>query len=322
MHLSASQISTFRDCQRKWAWRKLDGLRLPPNKHAELGIEVHEILEHWGREGRPIDPETRAGKIALAGLKHLPPPGQGTQELKFKFEHEGITYVGKIDHYEAGFVLDHKTTSDLKWAKTPEQLSADEQTIIYGFYAEGDPIDFKWVYYRTRGAPKSKPVTLSLGRDHIAAEFDKLHTIGKQMAEIEASGARALDLPPSMDICDKYGGCAYVDNCALTSTQRMTSAIAQHTNKENTMGLKLKDRLEQHTAKTPEPAAAPTAPKAAAPKAAAPTAPKAAAPTAARGINPPAAKPEEIVREKLSNAQNEIVVMIMSPAQLREMFDR
>jgi len=49
MRLSASQIQTFTECQRKWAWRVLDGVEEPPNKAAELGGQVHAELEKYLR---------------------------------------------------------------------------------------------------------------------------------------------------------------------------------------------------------------------------------------------------------------------------------
>lgn len=40
--LSASQISTFRDCQRKWGFKYIAGLEDPAGPAAALGTETHD----------------------------------------------------------------------------------------------------------------------------------------------------------------------------------------------------------------------------------------------------------------------------------------
>jgi len=132
---SASQVATAETCLRKWAAIKIGGLKPPPNKYAALGTEVHEILASWLSSARP-PPETRAGNIALAMLKHLPPPQ--TKNLLVETEIEvplgGVKFVGFVDAAiyvgrEVPFVADHKTTVDFCWAKDPDDLRNDVQAI-------------------------------------------------------------------------------------------------------------------------------------------------------------------------------------------------
>jgi CRISPR/Cas system-associated exonuclease Cas4 (RecB family) len=72
---SASQIDAYSQCPRKWAWRRLDGIKTEPKPSLALGIAVHEQLEHYLAEGKELDLTTDAGRIALAGLHYLPKPG-------------------------------------------------------------------------------------------------------------------------------------------------------------------------------------------------------------------------------------------------------
>ena len=72
-HVSASQISTFLDCPRKWYLNKIVGLDSPSSAATELGGDVHTQLEAYLRgEGGPDDSE--AGVIASQGLRYLPDP--------------------------------------------------------------------------------------------------------------------------------------------------------------------------------------------------------------------------------------------------------
>jgi hypothetical protein len=144
--VSPTQQSTYSLCPRKWGFQKLDRIPLPPNRFAERGLAVHEVLEKWHEKGTPIDPDTDAGKIAMPGLKFLPPPGTGLTENSFTFESDTATYVGLWDllipiprTYVGNTpiieVYDYKTTTDFKWMKSFNDLRQDPQAIIYSIAA-------------------------------------------------------------------------------------------------------------------------------------------------------------------------------------------
>ena len=136
---SPSQIDSFRTCERKWGWKTLEGID-GQNKSAALGEAVHALLEDWLRDGTPI-PDTFEGKIAMAGIHLLPAPGVAEVERKFRFQTPTAKYTGKVDfHYRdpatgLWVIGDHKTTSGLGWAKTPDNLREDPQAMIYAHEA-------------------------------------------------------------------------------------------------------------------------------------------------------------------------------------------
>ena len=68
-HVSASQFKTFSRCKRKWFIEKCTDVPRPePSKAMVLGTAVHAVLEEYLRDGVVPDEETRAGRIAAAGL--------------------------------------------------------------------------------------------------------------------------------------------------------------------------------------------------------------------------------------------------------------
>ncbi len=235
---SASQITTFRTCARKWAWDKIEGKRQPENKYAERGKQIHSILEAWLEHGTPIDTTTEYGAIAASGVEHLPPPGTSQVEQEFYLRGEHADYLGYVD---CGFIdtdktpviLDHKTTSNLSYAKTAEDLLVDPQAMIYAKVAfdevDHHEVELRWVYYLTTGAKRSKKVSLKVVKDHVEKQFAEIEATAAHMNEIRVSGKKAKDLPPNPAHCSAYGGCPYVNDCSLTSAETMKGWIMHET---------------------------------------------------------------------------------------------
>jgi RecB family exonuclease len=249
-YISASQIETWRDCKRKWAWSKLDRIGEPQNIAAQKGKIVHAVLEAWLKEGKPIDPDMEAeladgsrfkpGPIAAAGLKHLPMPKTCGTERHIFVQTEKISYQGYIDFdekdKEVPVVGDHKTTGDFKWAKTEEDLRKDPAATIYAaaLMAETnkEEVDLRWIYYSTRGAPRSKLVTLRLSREQVEKNFDDLDATGLEILEARSKYKTALELEPNLQACDRYGGCPFRENCNLSPLERMKGIMALETLQE------------------------------------------------------------------------------------------
>lgn len=151
VHVSASQIKTYRRCKRKWFWEKIRGFRSPDTRATLLGKHVHSLLEHYLEHGKvPTHlfeqrfPE--AWDIALPGLENLPPPPIPKRyiERAFLLTCFRVPAYGFIDLLEPdqNLVTDHKTTSDLKyafgqgnpekpWHKPAELLLSDPQALLY-----------------------------------------------------------------------------------------------------------------------------------------------------------------------------------------------
>lgn len=236
MHVySASQIAAFRDCPRKWAWGSLHGIKGPDKASTILGKAVHAQIESYLRDGTPLDLTTVEGEIALSGLAFLPPPmlpGLRVEHYFTTLVDDGLEGDGWLVHgykdveipSHVPTVVDHKTTSDFKWAKTEADLRADPQALIYAYDAikahDAHACDLRWIYYRTKRPYKAKEVHLRISREDVYGGMGSVRSDLRQMDWIRNNLGHARDLPPNVGSCEKYGGCPYVEHCSLTPLER------------------------------------------------------------------------------------------------------
>ena len=230
--VSASQLYAYRDCNRLWWFQSVLGLETPQRASAALGSEVHAHLERYLDDGT-LPPDTASGKIARAGLSLLPEPGSVFTEVKIKDDDHnwprpeiaGIPVNGFVDVLglsgSVPLVLDHKTTSDLKYAKDEAQLRRDPQMVIYGRFAleaatsmgaDVDRVDAGHVVYLTKGAPLARKTVVSLTRQHIEAEWPALEADVRAMKDT-AKIATPDAVPGNRESCNNYGGCHFRDRC-------------------------------------------------------------------------------------------------------------
>jgi hypothetical protein len=237
--ISASQISQFRECKRKWAWRYIAGIKTPPHPSAALGSEVHDTqLGPYLTEGRPFDFTRDSGYIAASLLEFLPPPKTPGMVVEKHFilpspASEGrFQYQGYIDLWLQGPVVkDFKTTSDLKWAKNEKALSVDVQAMLYATHAlfetKSEYVELEWLYAQTRGARKSKRTHLRVHGDHVIEQFRAIESTALEMFEVKQAVADPLQLPPSPSQCESYGGCPYRDKCNLSPSEHIAALGAR-----------------------------------------------------------------------------------------------
>jgi hypothetical protein len=217
-----------------------------------LGKAVHALLETYYKGG-DVDWFERPGVVALPGLEYLPHPDRCERveaEGEITIEVDGVQFRGFRDLLvkrwqtvavvEDGvevqapvpggrwLLIDHKTTftfdffdkeKTLRTVKTPEQLQADPQAILYAFDVMRreclSELDCRWVYYRTEDKPKALPV------DFVITWDDAKNYVAKMVAEVKAlaghiGAARdgAIDiqalvdsLEKDPDACAGFGGC-------------------------------------------------------------------------------------------------------------------
>lgn len=241
--ISASQVSTFLDCRRKWAWGKIENIYPPPHRSAEVGTRVHMILEGWLEraiapdldETLTIDGHTYlTGRIAIEGIPLLPSPGPHlTIEKSFKYGH----WNGRIDvEYRAEngnpVIMDHKTTSSWDYAKKPEDLETDVQALTYAqqafaAYPHATHADLIWTYMKTSKPYKAKRVHLQVSREYTHAAMRHYDELALEMIALRSSGLRALQIEPNPSACNKYGGCPHISRCNLSSQELMRGFMTQ-----------------------------------------------------------------------------------------------
>ena len=225
-NVSASQIATFRSCPTKWWWEKIRGIRTPETPARTKGKRLHKEWERYLVEGIvPQDP------IAVSSLEHLPPPGSVSRELvETRIDQtEGlpVPLIGYIDLIEAPTsgrrrVTDHKTTSDFKWCRAPEELATDPQALVYcAEYLRrypGGPVAFRHVYARTKGRPESDVREVSLTPEWVDEHYrTSIVKTAHEMATYATANVR--DVPYKTTACDRYGGCPHRGLCLLVGKQ-------------------------------------------------------------------------------------------------------
>ncbi|NBT35787.1 MAG: hypothetical protein EBT03_09690 [Betaproteobacteria bacterium] len=248
--ISASQIETFRLCKRKWAFNKIDRIPAAQNSSAALGEEAHKHRENWLLNGTPPPADTKAGKLALVGLEHLPPPGIALveQPLDFRYplDDKIVRVTGRIDFLipnqdparlwgEPGVpvVGDHKTTAGEIWAKTPEALlGGDAQAAIYSAFAlatfNASSVDLHWSYMIKGSSPKEKQVRARMTRAQTEEQFGKVLDDAKGMLQIVGQdGISAVQVEPNAHACEAFGGCAYREICPLSQTEKVGALMTQ-----------------------------------------------------------------------------------------------
>jgi RecB family exonuclease len=220
--LSATELETFKLCQRKWAYTYLDGIKPAPSKAAELGSSVHKFLEDY-LIGNSINYQTHEARIARPGLHYLPERLNATLvEQPFFFINNSHIFHGYIDFYEhigcqTWLIGDHKTSSKLSNALTSEELKRNIQATIYAQWAfqelGADTVKLKWVYYLTKGTPQAKCVEAEIKREEQPSLFEPQLEIASAIKGIVKNKPSSLDLPKNMGACFTYGRCPFYGPC-------------------------------------------------------------------------------------------------------------
>src|SRR6185312_14572909 len=237
---SATQIENYSLCPRKWAWDKLDRIKGPPNVYAEFRLGLHGQIERYLRDGIPFDLTTPEGEAAMAGIHFLPMPGTSGMVIEgdFTLQGWGHTFFGFKDVQiwnpgEVPLVLDHKSTGNFKWAKTPAELAENTQAVLYAADAMvttgSSAVDLRWVYYKRTKPHQAIKVECQVTRESIAPALERIKGHADEMALIKLSGLRAKQLPPNPRACRAFGGCPYVRQCDLSPQEEMSAIMSQGT---------------------------------------------------------------------------------------------
>ena len=296
--ISASAIETFGLCRRKWGLRAFDKLPKKPSKASLLGQRGHDELEAWLVRGVPPElPFMTDSGI----LQHFPSPRTPHLRCEAPFAFAWVDDVGAPVVFfgymdvedQASTVYDLKTTSDLAWALSAEELATDTQGCIYALamYARYGcaEVQLAWNYTRTRGKPLAHPVRATISVDQAVVALEARVRVAQQMVALKATPPAPVRLPilgassgfskpltgagldATWESCKAYGGCDFWEVC--TDRPAKTTPVAAHrqdgllaarlkkapgraTAEEKTMGLMDKIRANIAQEATTNPAAA------------------------------------------------------------------
>ena len=238
-HVSASQISTFRECPRKWYFDKIVRLPRTSTSATELGSRVHAVLEAYLRgEVESIDTSDEVGQIAASGLGYLPPVSsvleiERSLEGDMALDDAPVPVQGYVDVIDArsNEILDHKTTSSQRYIKTQKELRDNVQMIMYATaylrrFPQESHVTLTHIYYGTKKR-WSKKVSVKVSREHVEAQWTAIKETITQMIEVSRAD-NAGDAPTCYEACDNYGGCPYRGQCFRAPS------YLPHTDTENT----------------------------------------------------------------------------------------
>lgn len=255
--VSATYLSLYEDCPRKWGYRYLEGREGLPSRSALLGRQVDDMqVQPYLRDGRPLDftlkfeEESVSGDIVAAGLHLLPEPNPSATvkyavQQKMVFDSEisnDFRYVGYADIFmpEGGLpgaqggvpvIADVKTTGAWSYNKTPVTLGEDVQANIYAKYLflaapQVQAIDLGWIYFYTRKAYKAATTHRRLTRAENDATFAAIEKKAAKIVQLHKSKPKVLDLPANTSACEAYGGCPYKDICPRSPSQIIDAEAA------------------------------------------------------------------------------------------------
>jgi hypothetical protein len=236
------------ECPRKWGYQYIDGITVPPSVGAQLGSDVHAVLEDWFKHGKEPDTTTRAGKIAQASLEHYPSEQTRADQVErhIHFDWDGVTYRGYIDltwcDDGTWWVGDHKTSRDPdKWGLNTDELAQDVQALVYAVWGlewfKVDRVGCQWTYMRTQGKPMSYPVRADMVRTDTLDAFARIVApVGQEIVSAIATVDQAKDLAAKPTACGQYGGCPHAEYCPRTEQEQLTAIFGPEQGTD--MGLK------------------------------------------------------------------------------------
>jgi hypothetical protein len=275
-YISATQISLFLECQRKFAFKYIEKVPEPQRPGAELGTEVQDTqIDPYLASARPLDfSRPTSAEIANSLLPLLPAPMAPGMKLRRKFQMPSpsgkFTFVGEFDIWadDSSIVTciphpkprpllgDIKTTKDLKYQKSEADLLVDVQCQLYAAHVmfageQVDELDAVWWYARTRKPWRAQRTHVVLTASHVFEQFGRIEEVGQQVAATRIAKPKTDDLPPNVLMCDAYGGCPYRHICNLSPAVQ-----AEQINGVSTMS-GLPQKTNNFLANLRKPAAAP-----------------------------------------------------------------
>ena len=257
LRISVSQIKLFERCARAYFYEYGEPKRKSPStKAAAFGSEVHTVLEGY-LQGEEI-PETRAGRVASAGLKHLRPADELEIEANILIPvgDTGARILCRVDMLGTGepYIGDHKTTSDFRWARSVHEIGNDLQLLTYAYaaYHETQPeeVAVELVYYRTKGLPVSMAVGASVPWERIADNWREVVEVVPKLQAIRANKT-GEGIAGNSGACGDYGGCFHCEICPFSpeglakSVNRDNLQEAANSKQQTTNSKKEKDMITQ-----------------------------------------------------------------------------
>jgi hypothetical protein len=257
--ITAADHNSYAGCMRRWWYDQVAELKGPPTAAMLGGTNLHSEIEDHLRKGTPL-----TSPLALSGRMFIPQPGGNLQiERPIHFKTKvGVDIYGHVDLYNfrqeyidsdgvlqrdptwSFEVKDWKTTSDFQYAKTARELADNIQLVTYSeagfrFAPDMEHARHTHVYFRTKGRPESRLVTIRRSREEIALRWEYAESVVRSMVDV-ARERTAETVPGNRKSCDAYRGCPHRTRCSVytsSSLDALYAKIATDHVQESTVGL-------------------------------------------------------------------------------------
>lgn len=269
IYISPSQVATFRDCPRKWAYRYIDKIKSPPKPEQQFGIEGHERNEKYLGPEREWVGEDDVGKTCQQGIKkgYLPTPADDLlieQKIEIPIFNGKAMMIGYVDCVKPPrskgkgddklpIVHDWKFTKDLRWAMKAAELDGDPQAAVYAkaafmVYEDAQAVIDRWVYFCGRtnkqsedGRPRTprgvRRVQQKYTREQVEAMWDEVMKTARQIIQTKQEHTEAKTVKQNELHCDAYGGCPHRDTICRPGSPGLGARMEQYdkTHKKKTL---------------------------------------------------------------------------------------
>jgi hypothetical protein len=244
-------------CLRKWWFQYVKKLKEPETGAQAEGTALHASIENYLVTGRRED----LNALALPGLHMLPRPGPdlmiehdivGGDLKNAPLRAAGVPIAGFIDLVhrrcvnEGGSdvtdvqdppntvsITDWKSTSNIKYIKSPKEMADTLQMTTYGKWALTKWPESEWVrlshgYFITKGKNVPKKVSLRVHRDQIDQRWKHIDKLAGYLVDV-AKETNQDKIPGNARACDAYRGCFHRDYCSYAMHNSLDSLGAPST---------------------------------------------------------------------------------------------
>ncbi len=267
---SASQISTFGECEEHWFNASILKMPVPSTDAASAGDAVHKEMENYSVAG--TEPKHPSAILAKAWL--APPKVKGVWVEQWLQDPNlvigGVRLRGRVDYIDARdpkvpYVLDFKSKGKFDaYLKTEHQLEVDTQLNIYGAWMllkvpVSEAVAFAHGYIlRDEFNPDVRLVkTEPVPREKI---LDRMKEVEPTLARMKEVAAGTVTADKNYKKCDRWfgGACPFKSKCFPADASPFASVFRGVPTYSG--GGALLERLIGSGSSTPTPvAAAPTA---------------------------------------------------------------
>ena len=268
--VSVSQIKQFMRCN--WRWWYAYGppqLKGTGSSATWLGGAVHLALEEY-MEGRPIpDADSlaelmaadrnfeewdfkkrlkvakKAIPISSVGLDKLPPPGSVEVERALEIPCGDAVMICRIDMSGPGYIGDHKTTSNLSWARSVQEVENDIQLLTYAYAAlQDDPpevVKIELLYRTTKGMCHTLNVSAEVPWSRVEQNWRDMVQISDHLVEHKYDESPE-QLTENINACGDFRGCDHREYCPHSPKNRNKN-LRNETMRHSERTQKMRDKL-------------------------------------------------------------------------------